>query len=546
MRFGEFPLGEAGGGLLAHTHRLELAGGRRVIKKGTVLSPDHLAAFAEAGFERVWCARLEPGDVAEDEAARRLGETCEGPGLRAEAPATGRVNLFSTRRGLFDVDAARVDHVNLFDPRLTIATVPAGEVVEAGALVATVKIIPFAVPSDALVEAVARARGDGSPILRVDALAARRTALILTELPGVAESQLARAEEAQARRLADLGSPLRWRMRVPHEADALAEATRSALDAGAELILLLGASAMTDPQDVLPASIERVGGRLHQVGMPVDPGNLLVLGSVDDTPVVGVPGCARSPKRSGFDQVLERLLAGREVGAETIRRMGVGGLLSEIPSRPRPRRGEAEAAPPRLAGLVLAAGRSRRMGERNKLLAKLDGIPMVARVVDNLLSTRLDPVLVVTGHEPEAVRAALRGRPVKTVENPRFAEGLSTSLVAGVEALDEAVDGVLVALGDMPFMSPEDLARLLDAFVPDAPGIYVPVQGGQRGNPVLFSRAFFAEMTAVSGDRGARKLIDAHPEAVREVPVGAEGIHIDVDTPDALAAVAARYDLEVD
>lgn len=546
MKFGEFALEDAEGGLLAHTHRLQTPSGKCVLKKGRRLGPEELEQLRAGGRTAVWVAFPDAGEVPEDEAAARLSAPMIGPFVRADPAATGRVNLFAETRGVFVTSAAHVDAVNHVDPQLTVATLPPHQVVEAGTMIATVKIIPFAVPSTALeaARAAAAPRAE-APLLAVHPFARLKTALVLTELPGVAASQLDRAERTQVARLQHVQAQLQRSLRVPHTHQALAEAVRTVLDDGVELVLMLGASAMVDVGDVLPATIETLGGTLQQVGMPVDPGNLLVLGEKDGVPIVGVPGCARSPKRSGFDNVLERLAARLPVDAHRIRSMGAGGLLSEIPSRPRPRAHEPRPRPARLAAVVLAAGRSTRMGAKNKLLERIDGVPMVRRVVDQLLETSLDPVFVVLGHEHERVSAALEGRAVKKVRNPDYREGLSTSLRAGISALDDEVDGVLVALGDMPFVSSEHIEKLIADVDPDKPEtLRVPVRGGRPGNPVLFGARYFIELCERTGDRGARALIDQHSDVVEWVTMDDDAIYLDVDTPEALAALTGRRDVD--
>jgi molybdenum cofactor cytidylyltransferase len=282
--------------------------------------------------------------------------------------------------------------------------------------------------------------------------------------------------------------------------------------------------------------------------MPVDPGNLLLVGHRGDVPMLGLPGCARSPAPNGFDWVLERLYAGLPVGKAEIMRMGVGGLLKEIASRPMPRADEkaAKAEPavaraPKIAALVLAAGQSRRMGPVNKLLADVDGRPMVANVVDAALASKASPIVVVLGHQEDRVRTALSGRTVTTVVNPDYAGGLSTSLQRGIAALPADVDGAVVCLGDMPAVSAAVIDRLIAAFDPvEGRLICVPTYNGKRGNPVLWDRRYFAEMTGIAGDVGARHLIGAHDEAVCEVAMGDPGVLLDLDTPEALAAHLAR------
>jgi molybdenum cofactor cytidylyltransferase len=257
-------------------------------------------------------------------------------------------------------------------------------------------------------------------------------------------------------------------VRCDHSEEALTVALDGLLDAAPQMVLVVGASAIVDRRDVVPAAIAGVGGELDHFGMPVDPGNLLLLAHRGDTPLLGLPGCARSPAYNGFDQVLERLLAGVTVAGADIMTMGVGGLLKETHERAQPRASvEAEDTgdgAPRVAALVLAAGQSRRMGARNKLLEAVDGIPMVIRAVDAAAGGVDAGVYVVTGHEHEEVAQALAGRHVHLVHNPRYREGLSTSLAAGLAALGDDVDGVLICLGDMPRVTRAHIKRLIDAF----------------------------------------------------------------------------------
>ncbi len=310
------------------------------------------------------------------------------------------------------------------------------------------------------------------------------------------------------------------------------------LKAGAELAIVFGASAIADRRDVIPAALEEIGGRIEHFGMPVDPGNLLMIGTAGTRPVLGAPGCARSPKENGFDWVLMRLLAGLPVPPEDITGLGVGGLLMEIVTRPQPR---SEAVPEKgrnTAALVLGAGRSSRMGGPNKLLAEIGGRPLVRIVVEQALASRARPVIVVTGHQRERVEAALGGLPVKFVHNPNFAEGLGTSLRTGIAALPAEVDGVIVCLGDMPQVDAALIDKLIGALDPDKGAlVVVPTIDGKRGNPVVWSRRFFADLMTVEGDVGARYLIGRYPEAVVEVPLSGTAALTDVDTPEALAAV---------
>ena len=238
---------------------------------------------------------------------------------------------------------------------------------------------------------------------------------------------------------------------MPHEQGALAKAIEEVLGEGAELVIVFGASAIADRRDVIPAAVEAIGGRIEHFGMPVDPGNLLLIASRARPPGARRARAARArPKENGFDWVLMRLLAGLAVQREDITGMGVGGLLMEIVTRPQPRAEPPAAAQRRIAAIVLAAGRSTRMGGPNKLLAEIGGRPLVRIAAEAALASRARPVIVVTGHQREQVEEALAGLPVRLVHNPDFADGLGTSLKAGIAAVPADADGAIVCLGDMP------------------------------------------------------------------------------------------------
>lgn len=532
MRFGPLPLADAAGAILAHS--LKLAG--LSFRKGRVLSGEDIAALAAAGLDTVVAALPEPGDVAEDAAAARLAHAVAGPGLTVSAAFTGRVNLFAAVAGLAVVDRDRVDRLNLLHESLTLATLPAYTPVEAGQMVATVKIIPFAAPGDAVT--AAEALTAPGPLLHVAPWQGLRAGLVQTLLPGLKPTVLEKTVAATRDRLAGVGATLAAERRVPHEGAAVATALTDLHDAGCTLLLVAGASAITDRRDVVPAGVVEAGGEVLHFGMPVDPGNLLLLGRLHGVPVLGLPSCARSPRLNGFDWVLHRLAAGLEVTGPDIMRMGVGGLLSEIPTRPLPR-AQATVPPraPRIAALVLAAGLSRRMG-RNKLLADVGGTPLVTRAVDAALASLVRSVTVVVGHQQDAVRDALTGRAVRIVEAAEHAAGLSASLKAGLRALPDDADGVLVLLGDMPRVEAAAIDRLIAAYAPaEGRAVCVPTFRSRRGNPVLWDRRFVAEMLELTGDTGAKALLDRHADLVCEVEMPDDGVLVDVDTPDALAAL---------
>jgi molybdenum cofactor cytidylyltransferase len=195
-----------------------------------------------------------------------------------------------------------------------------------------------------------------------------------------------------------------------------------------------------------------------------------------------------------------------------------------------------------IAAIILAAGRSTRMGS-NKLLEELHGKPLVRHVVEAALASKAHSVLVVTGHESGRIQAALDGLDVQFIHNPDFAGGLSTSLKAGVAALPAEITGVIVLLGDMPFVELDVINSLVKASEGRPQAIAaVPVYRGEWGNPVLVSRALFGDIVNLQGDAGARKLLVGRSGEVLEVPVSREAILVDLDTPEALAKARMTAD----
>ena len=535
MKFGPVSPDQSLGAILAHT----VVAGGLTLRKGHVIGAEDVAAFRAHGLTDVVVARLEPGDIGEDEAAARIAAALAGPHVEAEAADTGRSNLFATASGIVIVDRAGIDALNAIDPGLTFATLAAHAPAEAGRMVATVKIIPFALSSETVARAEALIARAGK-LVRIEPYRLRRIAVISTLLPSLKGSVIDKTLKVMATRLKPAGAAIICDRRVPHRAEAVAAAARAALSEDrADLVVVFGASAVVDRHDVIPAGIDAAGGEVVHFGMPVDPGNLLLVGRIDGVPVLGAPGCARSPRENGFDWILARMLAGVPVGSGDIAGLGVGGLLMDIVSRPRPREAVPEAALPseaRVAALVLAAGKSSRMGGPNKLLSRIDGRPLVAHVVDAALASRAASVTLVTGHMADRVAEAVAGRAVACVHNPDYAEGMSTSLRAGLAAIPNEAEAVIVLLADMPRVTAAMIDQLIGAYDPARGAlIIVPTFEGRRGNPVLWSRRFFPDLDRISGDIGARNVIAAYPEAVVEVELG-PAVALDLDTREAIEA----------
>jgi molybdenum cofactor cytidylyltransferase len=532
MRFGPVPPEAAEGAILAHS----LKAGGRVLKKGRRLDAADVAALCSAGIGEVWVARLGEDDATEDEAARLLGERLAPDpaalGLSRSPAFTGRLNLVAEARGVVRVDAATIHALNAVDPAITVATLPDLARVEPRMMVATVKIIPYAVPRPLLEEALALV---GAPPLRVVPFRPGRVSLIVTRTPGMKESLIAKGIEAVEARILSLGlDPLPPAV-VPHAAADVAAAMEAA---EGDLVLLLTASATSDAADTGPAALLAAGGRLERFGMPVDPGNLLFLGRLGARPVVGLPGCVRSPALNGADWVLERLAAGIAVTGEDIARMGVGGLLKEIPIRPQPRAGRVARAGGRrrVEAILLAAGSGRRMQGRDKLAepATPGGTPVLRLLAERVLASSAARLIVVLPPGGSGRREMLAGLALDIVEAPEAAEGMAGSLRAGIAALSAEADALVLLLGDMPEVDTGHIDRVIAAFDPEEGREICRAvdEAGRPGHPVLFGRRFFESLAALRGDRGARDIIRAAEDHVVDVPTPGRGATLDLDTPE--------------
>jgi molybdenum cofactor cytidylyltransferase len=526
MKFGAMKPSDAVGGVTVHSIRQN----GLVLKKGTLIGAAEVEALAKAGVKEVVVAKLEPGDISEDEAAASIAGAIGGDGVTVERAFTGRSNLFAAQAGVLVADRAAVDHINRVDEAITLATLPNFKPVVEGEMIATVKIVPFGMPAGLRDQAVKR------NALRVAPYRIKRVGIVSTLLPGLASKVVEKTLAVTAQRLAPAGAKIVAEKRIAHDEKALTAAIAELFKGGAELVIVFGASAIADRRDVIPAAIERAGGKVEHFGMPVDPGNLMLIGQVNGAPVLGAPGCARSPKENGFDWILMRLLAGLPVTRDDITGLGVGGLLMEIVTRPQPRVPTGVDGDHSVAAVVLAAGRSSRMGGPNKLLELLHGKPLVRIVTEQALASRARPVIVVTGHQADKVRAALSGLDVTFVANPNFADGIASSVKAGIAAIPAHAEGAAICLGDMPLVGAGLIDRLIDALAPDKGAlIAVPAAEGRRGNPVLWSRRFFEELMTLEGDVGARHMIARHAEAVVEVEADGQSAFLDIDTPEALA-----------
>jgi molybdopterin biosynthesis enzyme len=336
MKFEPVPLSDAKGKILGHN----IAGvsGQRLLRKGKPLSDEDLDKLRALGRTSVYVAEMEPDDVDENKAARRIAEAICGPGLNITGVASGRANLLSEEMGILRIDVDRLTRINECNG-ITLATMTTHSPVHARQIVATVKVIPYAVP-ESILRAVEAISGESNQIVCVDALPSRSVGMILSGSTSIHERLVSDFSPLRDR-IERLGSSVTRTdfVALDDESDeaALAEMLKQQIESGIGMILLAGETAIMDPHDIVPRAIERAGGYVESVGAPVDPGNLLMVAYLNDVPVVGAPGCARSRKTNIVDWILPRLLVGDHLTRRDIIELGHGGLLQDVRERGMPR-----------------------------------------------------------------------------------------------------------------------------------------------------------------------------------------------------------------
>jgi molybdenum cofactor cytidylyltransferase len=531
MKFAKIPIASAGSAILAHS--VTTNEGR--LHKGLILTQAHIEKLRLSNITHVWAAMLEPNDIHENDVAARIAEKMTAQSgnsnLRLGPANTGRCNIYATASGVCTFDASSVHHLNRLFEDITLATVEPHSRVTVGQIIATVKVIPFAVHAEAVTAALHAA---AEIRLGVSAFTSKTARLILTRIDGMKESLFEKAVAITSRRLADLNIILTENVIVPHQVDAIAE---KLLASNHDIILVLGGSAISDRADIIPAAIEKSGGTIVRMGMPVDPGNLLCFAqSKTGRPILGLPGCARSPKFNGLDIILQRLAANLPVTSADIAQMGVGGLLDEQPERGhlREARPEQHERSLKIGALVLAAGQSSRMGIDNKLLLDDGRGPVITKVIDCLKRSNIQDMIVVTGKEADKISALVA--PVPTVHNPAYREGLSSSIRVGLSQVPDDWDGALIVLADMPAILPETISSICAAAASGMHDAVVPVHGDKQGHPVLWKRSAFALLQQVQGDMGGKAQLASMAERVLKLSVEDPGILMDIDTPQAWQA----------
>lgn len=322
------PIDAAIGHILCHN--IADVQGRKALGKGRVVQPSDVARLAALGHATVRVAILAADDVHENAAALRLAAAVAGHGVTIGQAHAGRVNLTAATIGPLYVDVTALQALNELDG-LTVATVPTYTLVQPGTALATIKVIPFAVPAATLEQAETIGR-EARGVLRVPELVLHAVGVVLVSSPAARGRVERGVFPAIAGRVADLGGHVIGPEWTPPDEHAIAAAIER-LRTAAEVIIVAGETSVMDLDDVTPAGVRLAGGRIEHFGAPVEPGNLLLLAYLPGEggapmPIIGAPGCVRSRDANIVDLILPRILAGEQVRRRDIVALGHGGFLS--------------------------------------------------------------------------------------------------------------------------------------------------------------------------------------------------------------------------
>jgi molybdenum cofactor cytidylyltransferase len=531
MNFINVPPHKALGAILAHSRLL----GETRLRKGQVLSAQDCALLEAHAISEIFIARPEVGDISEDKAAHDIAICLanQSIALKVGIAATGRCNLFTMCDGVLKINSDTIADINCIHPAITFACLADYTRVYAGQMIGTLKVIPFFVSADLVTAIVQKIT---PTTFQVKPFNHKKIALIITTLAETSKKIIAKSKEVANKRCNDLNATMSETIIITHDAATLAKAIEKCAE---DIILIMGAAALVDFEDIIPTAVRLNNGKIIRTGMPVDPGNLLCLGqSARGQPIIGLPGCARSPKLNGFDWVMQRICADIPVTARDIALMGVGGLLDETPSRPSPRlKADYQNKQTFLntGAIVLAAGRSSRMGGPNKLLSTLNDRPLLSHTLENISHIARENIIVVTGRDASEIGKIAHEFSIQTQHNQGYQEGISTSLKCGLQVVPSDWDAVFIVLGDMPRVPPnvfEKLNSTLESH-PEIDAVY-PMYEGQQGNPVLWRRRAWPLLASQFGDAGGKAILHNLGARALSVAVESHGVLFDIDTPEAL------------
>ena len=526
MNFGEVKIVNSLHSILAHTITVD---GKK-FSKGRIISREDQKYLIKNNIDSLICVTLTKQDVHEDNAANILAKNFNNTSIAIEKAFTGRSNILANESGLLVINEDNIRKFNEISNSITIATLNNNSKVTKGEMIATIKIIPFSVKEKSITDLK---KINFKKSLYIHPFLEKKCALLLTHSNKENIKLNSISEKRVKDRLQNLNCTLELIKTCKHDTNDITKSIKYFLNKEVDLVLILGSSAIVDINDKIPEAILNTNGKIIRFGMPVDPGNLLLLGEIKKIPIIGLPGCARSPSLNGFDWVLERVLSGNQITNTDISNMGVGGLLKTLNKRDK----KIDLGKTyKIANIILAAGQSKRMLKDNKLLIKINKQYMIEKIVDTALNSSADSTVVVLGHQNNVIQEIIQNKEVITTINEDYKKGLSSSLQCGISALPDDCDAAIIILADMPNIEIKVLNSIINNYNPKKnKSIIIPTFNGKKGNPILIDRKYFPDILKVKGDKGAKDIIANNKNYVLEIPQNNSSVLDDIDTKEDLS-----------
>ena len=514
------------GDILAHSIFLKV--GR--IRKGKIISQEDINLMLQDGIENIYVGEFDNDDLDENYASKKIAEAICVDGVTRSPTYSGKTNITSKYDGLIEIDKEKVFELNRLSTNIAVSTLNNHDIVYNGDHILSVKIISYAINKADLEKIINFL--NTNKIIQLKPFKSLKFGVIYTESVNEKKNIIEKTKKSIKSRVSDYNSTIMDEIIVKHDIEAIKLALEKQLTMDIDCLLFFLSSSVADVSDILPSIISEFGGKITSYGMPLDPGNLTLSGYINNHKILVAAGSARSDALNGLDWHLNSLHAGIEIDQDIIDSLGVGGLLKDIDFAVRRKRisKNINTKKANIAAIVLSAGESKRMGEDNKLLLKVNGKTIIANYIENISKSNVSEILVVTGHQSDLIQGELEKYDVNFIYNPDYKDGMSTSLRAGINALSTNIDAAMICLPDMPLIGIYEINKLIDYYNPKIGNeICIATSNEQRGNPVLWDKKYFNELSDIKGDKGGRHLLSQYEEKSVEVNLG-EAVSFDVDT----------------
>ena len=536
MKIFEKDIQETFGCLLMHSVFLE--DGR--IRKGKIIDKNDIAMMERSDIEKVQVGELEDDDIGENAASGLIAKAIATNQFSVSPTLSGKTNITSIADGLIEIDEGNVTKLNNLSPNIAVSTLNNHDVVYRGDHTVSVKIISFVISSSDLDKILNFLKKN--KIVKLKKFKSMRFGVIYTIAKNEKRSLIEKTKKSIMSRIGNYNSTIMDERVLPHNSASIKNNVVELLENNINCILLFLSTSVTDVNDIVPTVINDLGGKINSFGMPVDPGNLTLSGKINDVDIIVAAGSARSDSLNGFDWHLNCLHANIEVSQEMVNSLGVGGLLKDIDFAVKRKRVSKtiDTKKSNIAAVVLCAGESKRMGNRNKLLLKVAGKSLIKNYIDNISKSNVSEIVIVTGYQSIEIERELEGYDVKFIHNEKYREGMSTSLNTGINSLSKNINAAIICLPDMPMIGIYEINKLIEYYNPKIGNeICIATYNDQRGNPVLWDRKYFKKLMQIKGDKGGRYLLPKFLEQSVEVVLG-EAVAFDVDNESSYKIINTK------